>query len=243
MPTIEQEIWEEFDGLSDLSLIDPLSYGEANSHLGGTFEDRLSSVRSIGEFKLTNDTYDYKIDKLLAASPSGENIDWGQMVKLYPRNQNVEYIGSVVPLNDWRKIKVRLYSAFDQEDEAVEYLIDKKWGEEITCPHCGYHKVYDMVMKTATGRSIRGFKCRNNNCYKKFSPKSDTLFNSSKLALKKWFGGIYLLSHDKTKKISTYQLSDELKVTQDTAWYMTKRLRERIHDPLIRAINKSIITI
>lgn len=109
--------------------------------------------------------------------------------------------------------------------EMVEYLKDEKfchkyfayqrWNEGRFCPHCGNDKTY------AFSDGLR-YKCQA--CRQQFTARVGTIFEGSKIPLKKWFIGIYLVSSHK-KGISSYQLAKDLKVTQKTGWFMLHRIR------------------
>ncbi len=57
-----------------------------------------------------------------------------------------------------------------------------------------------------------------------FNVKTNTLFDSSKIELRKWFAAIWLVTSHK-KGISSLQLSRDIDVTQKTAWFMLQRIR------------------
>lgn len=54
--------------------------------------------------------------------------------------------------------------------------------------------------------------------------KIGTIFENTKLSLRKWFVAIWLITTHK-KGISSLQLSRDLKVTQKTAWFLLQRIR------------------
>jgi hypothetical protein len=56
-----------------------------------------------------------------------------------------------------------------------------------------------------------------------FSYKTGTIFENTKIPLKKWFLTIYLHTSHK-KGISSLQLSKDIGVTQKTAWFMLKKV-------------------
>lgn len=68
------------------------------------------------------------------------------------------------------------------------------------------------------------YKCADKDCDEQFNAKVGTIFEGSKVPLKKWFIAIYLLTSHK-KGVSSHQLARDLKVTQKTAWFMLQRLR------------------
>ena len=51
-----------------------------------------------------------------------------------------------------------------------------------------------------------------------------TILENTKLPLIKWFVAMYLISSHK-KRVSSYQLSRDINVTQSTAWYMLQKIR------------------
>jgi transposase-like protein len=71
----------------------------------------------------------------------------------------------------------------------------------------------------------RTHKC--GDCRKRFSIKVGTIFEDSKIELRKWFMAVWLITSHK-KGIASTQLAKDIGVTQKTAWFMTHRLRHAI---------------
>ncbi len=108
-----------------------------------------------------------------------------------------------------------LMDTFKDEQSCISHLKEIKWGGKPYCPHCGCEKIYEF-------KDQRTFKC--SDCRKRFSVKVGTIFEDSKITLRKWFMAIYLITSHK-KGISSLQLSRDISVTQKTAWFMLHRLR------------------
>lgn len=108
------------------------------------------------------------------------------------------------------------YSQFITEDKCREFLAEKRWGNSITCPHCGVIGI--KAYKLASGR----LKCAE--CRKLFTVLVGTVFEDSHIPLQKWFLAAYLSTSLK-KGMSSIQLSKYLGVTQKTAWFMLQRIR------------------
>lgn len=106
---------------------------------------------------------------------------------------------------------------FNTEEKCIEYLAKVRWEGGVECPHCENDKAYRL----STGR--KNWKC--SKCRKQFSVRVGTIFEDSKVSLRKWFVAIYLISAHK-KGISSHQLAKDIKVTQKTSWYMLQRIRE-----------------
>ena len=114
-----------------------------------------------------------------------------------------------------------LYSVavyFSTEDKCRQAIIDSRWGvgdkQDVVCPYCGQHHCH----KRADGR----FCC--SKCNKNFSEKVGTVFENTKIPLRKWFMAMYLISSHK-KGISSHQLSRDIDVTQKTAWFILHKIR------------------
>lgn len=110
---------------------------------------------------------------------------------------------------------LELIEYFRDEQTAVEYLSAKRWKDGIVCPHCGNDKVYIFS-------DNKRYKC--SKCRQQFTAKVGTIFEDSKIQLRKWFVAVYLITSHK-KGISSHQLAKDLKVTQKTAWFMLHRIR------------------
>jgi len=71
----------------------------------------------------------------------------------------------------------------------------------------------------------KNHKCHD--CRKRFSIKVGTIFEDSKIQLRKWFAAIWMITSHK-KGIASTQLAKDIKVTQKTAWFMLHRLRHAV---------------
>jgi len=108
-----------------------------------------------------------------------------------------------------------LIQYFDSEETCREHLKKIRWKNGQYCPHCGGVKVYEF-------KNGKTYKC--GYCRKKFSIKVGTIFEDSKIPLRKWFMAIYLLTAHK-KGISSMQLARDINITQKSAWFVLQRLR------------------
>lgn len=115
---------------------------------------------------------------------------------------------------------IQLLDFFKDEQTAIEYYEQIRWGGNPVCPHCESENPY---------KTNRGYKCRNKECHKKFSVRVGTIFENSKIPFRVWFGAIYLATTSK-KGISSVQLASQLGVTQKTAWFVLHRIREMLKD-------------
>jgi len=112
-----------------------------------------------------------------------------------------------------------LLDYFDSEEKCIDYLAQLRWNGQPRCPYCGYEKSYEINTTT------RGKRWKCAQCHKRYSVRVGTIFEESKLPLRKWFVAIYLITAHR-KGISSYQLARDLKITQKSAWFVLHRVRE-----------------
>jgi len=105
--------------------------------------------------------------------------------------------------------------AFPDEQSAIDHLRAIRWKSGAFCPYCASTKVYDFSDK-------RTHKC--GDCRRRFSIKVGTIFEDTKLPLRKWFMAIWLITSHK-KGVSSAQLARDLSITQKSAWFVMHRLR------------------
>lgn len=108
-----------------------------------------------------------------------------------------------------------LMERFPDEESCVRHLEKLRWPKGIICPCCGSsRKIYYV-------KRAHGYKCAD--CKKQFSVRKGTIFEESRLPLRKWFAAAWLITSNR-KGISSTQLAREIGVTQKTAWFMLGRL-------------------
>jgi transposase-like protein len=85
---------------------------------------------------------------------------------------------------------------FSDENKAREFLESQLWPEGPVCPHCGLHEAYKLVSHGAAPgkRPMRKgvYKCKG--CRKQFTVRIGTIFEESKLPLRKWLMAIHLMT-------------------------------------------------
>ena len=109
-----------------------------------------------------------------------------------------------------------LMERFGDEDTCREYLEKLRWPSGVGCPRCG-----DMSVSEITTRDQ--FDC--NSCRYRFSVTSGTIFDNTKLPLRKWFVAMYLMIESK-KGISANQMKRTIGISYKSAWHLCHRIRE-----------------
>jgi transposase-like protein len=122
---------------------------------------------------------------------------------------------------------IQMMTAFPDEQSAIDHFTAIRWADGAYCPLCGSTKVYHFSDK-------RTHKCAD--CRKRFSIKVGTIFEDSKIELRKWMMAIWLITSHK-KGIASTTLAKDLGVTQKTAWFMLHRLR---HAARTQSFNKPL---
>jgi transposase-like protein len=105
------------------------------------------------------------------------------------------------------------------EKTAVYFFEQIRWKGKMTCPYCKSENVYTCE----GGNSPMPHRCRD--CKKYFSVRTGTVFARSKLPLRDWLMGIYILMSS-SKGTSSIQLGKLLGKTQKTAWFLGHRIRK-----------------
>lgn len=108
-----------------------------------------------------------------------------------------------------------LMEAFPDEQACVDHVRALRWRDGEFCPHCQGNRIYHFSDR-------KTFKC--GDCRQRFSIKVGTIFEDTKLPLRKWFMAMWLITSHK-KGIASTQLAKDLKITQKTAWFVLHRLR------------------
>ena len=104
---------------------------------------------------------------------------------------------------------------FDTDEKCRRAIRDSRWDKhDIVCPYCGEHH----CVERKDGR----YRC--NHCHRNFSVTVGTIFEDTKIPLRKWFIAMYLISCHK-KGISSVQLATDIHVTQKTAWFILHKVR------------------
>lgn len=124
-----------------------------------------------------------------------------------------------------------LFAAFPDEQSCVDHLRELRWRDGELCPYCGDNRIYHFSDR-------KTFKC--GACRARFSIKVGTIFEDTKLPLRKWFMAIWLITNH-PKGIASTTLAKDLKITQKTAWFVLHRLRYAASTPSFNAPLKGTV--
>ncbi len=113
---------------------------------------------------------------------------------------------------------IEVFEKFPTQEACIAHLEKHRWPETPTCPHC--HSAH-VARKAEKGR-IGRWNCHA--CHSSYNVLSGTIFEKTKVDLRKWFLAINLMLNAK-KSLSSYQLARDIKTTHPTALYMQHRIR------------------
>lgn len=121
----------------------------------------------------------------------------------------------------------QLFEVIPDEAAAVAHFRAIRWKNGAVCPYCGSVRVYDLK---------GGMRHKCGDCRLSFSIKVGTIFEDTKIQIRKWLAAIWLITSHK-KGIASTQLARDIGVTQKTAWFMLHRLR---HAARTRSFNRPL---
>ena len=110
---------------------------------------------------------------------------------------------------------IQVADYFTTNDICKQTIAETRWANGVVvCPYCG-------GTHCKVGKDNR-YLC--NDCKHKFNVTVGTIFENTKLPLRKWFMAMYLVSSHK-KGVSSCQLARDIKVCQKTAWFILQKVR------------------
>ena len=121
-----------------------------------------------------------------------------------------------------------LFKMYPDSETAEKWFIQRRWGDEPLCPHCGSNNV-----QTGAQHKTMPFRCRERYCGKRFSVRIGTVMECSKLDYQIWAIAIYLFLTG-IKGISSMKLHRDLSITQKSAWHLAHRLRKSLESDAIK---------
>ncbi|MGD0251676.1 MAG: IS1595 family transposase [Verrucomicrobiota bacterium] len=121
---------------------------------------------------------------------------------------------------------IQLFDRFGTDDKARKHLEGVLWKNGVICPHCKCNDQTKIAERTANPeKKIRAGLRFCSNCKSQFTVTVGTVFEDSKIPLRKWLIAWYLICSSK-KGISSLQLQRNLELgSYRTALFMSHRIR------------------
>ena len=117
---------------------------------------------------------------------------------------------------------LELTRMFSDDATAEEWFKGLFWPDDPACPSCS-----SMSVQSGCQHKTMPYRCREKVCGKKFSLRTGTIMESSKLGYQTWAIAIYLLSTS-LKGVSSMKLHRDLNITQKSAWHLAHRIRKSL---------------
>ena len=114
---------------------------------------------------------------------------------------------------------VEILRQFPDDATAEAWYVERRWPDGVSCPHCG-----SLNVQSGTKHKTMPYRCREKECAKRFSGKTGTVMEGSKLGFQTWILATFLLSTN-LKSVSSMKLHRDLDINQRTAWFLAHRLR------------------
>jgi transposase-like protein len=130
-----------------------------------------------------------------------------------------------------------LRNATINEQAAVIFFEQQRWGNEPGCPRCGDVEVYPM--KSASGERNKDYRWRCRGCKSMYTVRTDTVFEESRLPLRIWAYAFWKACSSK-KGISALQLSREMEITHKSALYVLRRIRHGVGSDNARKLTGTV---
>ncbi len=129
------------------------------------------------------------------------------------------------------EIVEQLPRACADEAEAVLFLEAQRWGNAPCCPECGSTDVYIMKDRK-TGKRNKRFlwKCREKECGKMYTVRTNTIYAESLIPLHKWCRALWETATAKNG-CSALEMSRRLQITYRAALFLMHRIRHGMATP------------
>jgi len=115
--------------------------------------------------------------------------------------------------------------AFCDEDRCRRLVEAMVWPRGRICPACGYRRSTSIPGRD-WGKTKRPglYQCSNGSCHHQFTVTTRTPLHSTKLPLRLWLQGLWLILQS-DKGLSSVRLGEALGISQQAAWRMGHALR------------------
>lgn len=127
----------------------------------------------------------------------------------------------------------KIMAYFATDDVARHYLETVRWSNGPVCAHCSNAdraKIYAIAANPAKKVRVGLYECKQ--CGGQFTVTVGTIFEDSKIPLRKWLVAWYMLCTSK-KGVSALQIQRMLDIgSYRSAWFMMHRIRYALRDPV-----------
>ena len=119
---------------------------------------------------------------------------------------------------------VEIIRTYPDDETSERWFTQIRWPHGPHCPYCG-----SVDVLCGAKHKTMPYRCREKECGKRFSVRTKSVMESSKLGYQKWAIAFYLFASN-LKGVSSMKLHRDLGITQKSAWFMAHRIREAWHE-------------
>ena len=117
---------------------------------------------------------------------------------------------------------------FKDYENCAKFMLELLWPDgKQKCPRCGSEHVKRL-------KNTPVWKCYAKHECPKFSLKTGTVFEDSRIGLDKWLPVVWLEVNSKDG-VSSRDIHRHMGVTQKTAWFMLHRVRLALRDGILQS--------
>ncbi|MDE0262045.1 MAG: IS1595 family transposase [Bryobacterales bacterium] len=116
----------------------------------------------------------------------------------------------------------QMLQMFPDDAAAEAWFTEDRWPEGVCCPECG-----SVNVQSGCKHKTMPYRCREKVCGKKFSVKTGSIMEGSKVGYQDWLLAMFLVGTS-LKGVSSMKLHRDLDITQKTAWFLSMRIRKAL---------------
>jgi transposase-like protein len=113
--------------------------------------------------------------------------------------------------------------ACSDENAAVEFFEQQRWGDNPACVHCGSVNVYKMLDAKTGGRNKR-FLWRCHECKEQYTVRIGTVYEESRLPLRHWCYAFWRAATSK-KGVAALEIMRHCQISYKSALFLMHRIR------------------
>ena len=108
------------------------------------------------------------------------------------------------------------------EDAAVEFLEQQRWGGSPKCPHCQSADVYKMLNRDDSRNKRYLWRCRS--CGEQYTVRIGTVYEESRIPLKHWCYAFWRACSSK-KGVAAREIQRHCQISYKSALFLMHRIR------------------
>ena len=116
----------------------------------------------------------------------------------------------------------QMLQMFPNDEAAEAWFTEDRWPDGVCCPECG-----SVNVQSGCKHKTMPYRCREKVCGKKFSVKTGSIMEGSKVGYQDWLLAMFLVGTS-LKGVSSMKLHRDLDITQKTAWFLSMRIRKAL---------------